>query len=115
MSAASSRVRLRKPVQSAQYISEKALTKEDDLESVVNIRKTTADKLRKIGINTAEFLKKDPYEVFYELLKKVDSTLCRCALASIVGAKNGKKWYTVTKEAAKEYEKSHQVYKWGKC
>lgn len=39
----------------------------------------------KIGITTPEeFLQRDPYEVFHELKTKVDHTLCRCALASIV-------------------------------
>jgi nucleotidyltransferase/DNA polymerase involved in DNA repair len=81
-----------------------------------NIGKTTALKLEKIGILTAEdFLKRDPYDVFHELRQKVDPTLCRCALAGIVGAKTGKPWHKVTKSAAAEYEKRHPRHKWGPC
>lgn len=85
------------------------------LESLPNIGKVIAGKLRQIGIGTAdEFMKKDPYAVFDEL-KKVDPALCRCALASIVGARAGVPWHTITKEAAKEYEKKHPGHIWGKC
>lgn len=84
--------------------------------SLPNIGKTTAVKLGKIGISTPEeFLSRDPYDVFDELLDKVDPTLCRCALASIVGAKTGAPWHKITKQTAKEYEKRHPGYKWDKC
>ena len=84
--------------------------------SLPNIGKTTAEKLRVIGIQTKdEFLRRDPYEIFDALRKKVDPTLCRCALASIVGAKKGVPWHKITKESAKEYEKRHPRHKWGKC
>jgi len=87
-----------------------------NLLSLPNIGRTTAAKLGKIGINTPEeFLSRDPYDVFDELLDKVDPTLCRCALASIVGAKTGAPWHKITKLTAKEYEKRHPGYKWGKC
>ena len=86
------------------------------LTDLPNIGKTTAAKLEKIGITTAEeFLKRDPYEVFHELRTKVDKTLCRCALAGIVGAKKGVRWHTVTRESAKEYERKHPRHVWGKC
>ncbi|MFA5033164.1 MAG: helix-hairpin-helix domain-containing protein [bacterium] len=86
------------------------------LTSLPNIGKTTMEKLHKIGINTTdEFLSRDPYEVFDELLKKVDPTLCRCALAGIVGAKLGVPWHKVTKKSAAEFEKRHPDFKWGKC
>ena len=43
----------------------------NSLESLPNIGKIIAGKLRKVGINTKEeFLAKDPYEVFDELLEK---------------------------------------------
>jgi TfoX C-terminal domain len=86
------------------------------LRSLPNIGPTTAAKLAQIGIATKkEFLRRDPYKVFEELRKKVDPTLCRCALAGIVGAKKGVRWHTVTKESAKEYEKKHPRHVWGKC
>jgi hypothetical protein len=86
------------------------------LTSLPNIGKTTSEKLQKIGINTTdEFLSRDPYEVFDELLRKVDPTLCRCALAGIVGAKLGVPWHKVTKQSAVEFEKRHPDFKWGKC
>lgn len=86
------------------------------LTDLPNIGKTTAAKLEKIGIKTAEdFLKRDPYEVFHELRMKVDRTLCRCALAGIVGAKRGEPWHRITKESAAEYEKRHPRHKWGPC
>ncbi|MCK7469724.1 MAG: helix-hairpin-helix domain-containing protein [Desulfomicrobium escambiense] len=69
------------------------------LTDLPNIGKTTAAKLEKIGIKTAEdFLKRDPYDVFHELRTKVDKTLCRCALAGIVGAKTGEPWHKITKK-----------------
>jgi hypothetical protein len=89
---------------------------EDSVRSLPNIGPTTAAKLGQIGITTKkEFLRRDPYRVFDELRKKVDPTLCRCALAGIVGAKEGVRWHTVTKESAKEYEKKHPRHVWGKC
>jgi hypothetical protein len=88
----------------------------DSLRSLPNIGPTTAAKLGRIGITTKkDFLKRDPYKVFDELRRKVDPTLCRCALAGIVGAKKGVRWHTVTKESAKEYEKKHPRHIWGKC
>lgn len=88
----------------------------DPLESLPNIGKTTAGKLRLIGITSKEeFLERDPYKVFEELRKKVDPTLCRCALAGIVGAKKGVPWHKITKDSAKEYEKRHPRHIWGKC
>jgi nucleotidyltransferase/DNA polymerase involved in DNA repair len=81
-----------------------------------NIGKTTAAKLERIGIKTKEdFLKRDPYDVFHKLRKKVDPTLCRCALAGIVGAKTGQPWHVITKHTAEEYEKRHPRHKWGPC
>jgi len=89
---------------------------DDSLRSLPNIGPTTAAKLVQIGITTKkEFLRRDPYKVFDELRRKVDPTLCRCALAGIVGAKKGLRWHTVTKESAKEYEKKHPRHVWGKC
>jgi hypothetical protein len=88
----------------------------DSLESLPNIGGITADKLRQIGINSKrEFLKRDPYRVFDELREKVDPTLCRCALAGIVGAKKGAPWHKITKDSAREYEKKHPKHVWGKC
>lgn len=88
----------------------------DSLLSLPNIGATTAAKLKRIGITTKkEFLRRDPYKVFDELRKKVDPTLCRCALAGIVGAQKGVRWHTVTQESAKEYKKKHPRHVWGKC
>lgn len=81
-----------------------------------NLGKGTAAKLERIGIATKEeFLKRDPYEVFDELRAKIDPTLCRCALAGIVGAQKGVPWHKITKDSAKEYEKRHPGHKWGPC
>jgi hypothetical protein len=91
-------------------------TADDSLRSLPNIGPTTATKLRQIGITTRQdFIRRDPYKVFEELRKKVDPTLCRCALAGIVGAKKGVPWHTITKKSAKEYEKRHPKHVWGKC
>lgn len=86
-----------------------------ELTSLPNIGKVIAGKLQKAGIMTAEnFLAKDPYDVFEKLLKK-DPTLCRCALASIIGAHKGIKWNLVMKEAVSVFEKRHPNHKWVKC
>lgn len=83
------------------------------LESLPNIGKVTARKLKQIGIMTADdFLQRDPYEVFSQLLTEVDSTLCRCALAGLVGAKLGCPWHTVTKKSAAEFQKRHPDFRW---
>jgi hypothetical protein len=84
--------------------------------SLPNIGKVFEAKLAKIGITTKEeFLKRDPYQVFDELCQKVDPTLCRCALAGIVGAKKGVSWHKITKESAREYDRRHPLHKWGPC
>jgi len=86
------------------------------LTDLPNIGKTTAEKLEKIGIRTPEdFLKRDPYDVFHTLRRKVDPTLCRCALAGIVGAKTGEPWHRITKKTAEEYARRHPRHKWGPC
>jgi len=79
-----------------------------DLSALTNIGKNTASKLKLIGINTKEeFLARDPYEIFEELKIKVDPTLCKCALAGIVGAKKGVAWHKIVKEAEEEYKKRY--------
>ncbi|OGD23289.1 MAG: hypothetical protein A2Y70_05650 [Candidatus Aminicenantes bacterium RBG_13_64_14] len=86
------------------------------LTDLPNIGKTTAAKLEKIGILTKEdFLKRDPYDVFHKLRTKVDPTLCRCALAGIVGANTGEPWHVITKNTAEEYKKRHPRHTWGPC
>ncbi|HEX7503222.1 MAG TPA: TfoX/Sxy family DNA transformation protein [Acidobacteriota bacterium] len=86
------------------------------LTSLANIGAVTESKLKRIGIRSAEdFLRRDPYQVFAELRQKVDPTLCRCALALIVGAKLGQPWHRITKASAREYEKRHPGHVWGKC
>ncbi len=88
----------------------------DSLRALPNIGKVTEKKLNRIGIFSKEdFLSRDPYEVFEALRRKVDPTLCRCALAGIVGAKLGLPWHQVTKVSAHEYEKRHPGHAWGKC
>ena len=86
------------------------------LTDLPNIGRTTAVMLEKIGILTAEdFLERDPYDVFHELLMKVDKTLCRAALAGLVGAKTGQTWHKVSKESAAEYQKRHPGHRWDPC
>jgi hypothetical protein len=86
------------------------------LRSLPNIGAVTAAKLNRIGIaSRGDFLRRDPYAVFHELRAKVDPTLCRCALALIVGAKLGLPWHRITKASAREYEKRHPGHVWGKC
>ena len=86
------------------------------LTSLTNIGTVTERKLKQIGIHSADdFLKRDPYQVFAELRRKVDPTLCRCALALIVGAKLGQPWHRITRASAREYEKRHPGHEWGPC
>ncbi len=81
-----------------------------------NIGKATAEKLERIGIdNREEFLRRDPYEIFEKLLEDVDPTLCRCVLASIVGAASGTPWHRITKKTAAEYTRRHPAHRWGPC
>lgn len=86
------------------------------LRSLPNIGRVTEGKLKRIGILSREnFLARDPYEIFAELRRKVDPTLCRCALALIVGARLGLPWHQVTKASARKYEKRHPGHVWGPC
>ncbi len=88
----------------------------ENLESLPNVGRVTADRLRRIGINTvSQFLERDPYDVFEELRTEVDPELCRCALASIVGARYGVKWHEITAQSAREYERRNPGHQWGKC
>ena len=92
------------------------MNKMDSVRRLPNIGSVTEKKLNQIGIfNRKEFLARDPYEVFETLREKVDPTLCRCALASVVGAKLGLPWHQITKATAREYEKRHPGHQWGKC
>lgn len=86
------------------------------LTSLRNIGPTTARKLEQMGVRSAEdFLARDPYELFHTLKRKVDPTLCRCALAGLVGAKVNAPWHKVTKKSAQEYEKRYPGTNWGPC
>ncbi len=86
------------------------------LTSLANIGTVTERKLKQIGIHSAaDFLRRDPYQVFAELRRKVDPSLCRCALALIVGAKLGQPWHRITKASAREYERRHPGHEWGPC
>lgn len=86
------------------------------LRSLPNIGRVSEAKLKRIGIASREdFLCRDPYEVFEELRRRVDPTLCRCALASIVGARLGQPWHRITKASAREYERRHPGHVWGPC
>ncbi len=83
------------------------------LTDLPNIGPAIAAKLNRIGIeNKDAFLARDPYDLYTELLEHVDPTLCRCLLASLVGAAKGKKWHTITKQTAKEYQKRHPDHTW---
>lgn len=78
----------------------------NSLLSLPNIGKVSAKKLMQIGIlNREEFLARNPYQIFDELLEKVDPTLCKCALASIVGAAYGIPWYKIRKIAIAEFKR----------
>ena len=80
----------------------------NSLLSLPNIGKVTARKLAAIGIVTKEqFLSLDPYEVFLRLKLEVDPTLCKCALACIIGAHAGVKWNLIRAEAIKEFERRY--------
>jgi uroporphyrinogen-III synthase len=86
---------------------------EHSLTCLVNIGNVTAKKLERIGIYTKEdFLSRDPYEVYTLLLENVDPSLCRCMLASLVGAKKGVPWHTITKKTAEEYQKRNPDHHW---
>jgi nucleotidyltransferase/DNA polymerase involved in DNA repair len=86
------------------------------LTDLPNIGKVTAQKLNRIGIkDQRDFLKRDPYRIYERLLKEVDPTLCRCVLASLVGAKSGQRWHRITRQTAKEYKKRHPRHEWGPC
>ena len=73
-----------------------------------NIWPRIADNLIKIWITTPEeFLAQDPYEVFHQLKTKVNPSLCRCTLASIIGAYKEVKRNLIRKEAVKIHEQRY--------
>lgn len=93
--------------------SNNKLLKSNLVSTLPNIGPATTKKLNQIGIITADdFLCRNPYEVFMELLTNVDPTLCRCALAALIGAKAGLPWHKITKQAAKEFERLYPKHRW---
>ena len=73
-----------------------------------NVWPKIADNLIKIWITTPEeFLAQDSYEVFHQLKTKVNPNLCRCALASIIGAYKEVKRNLIREEAIKTYEQRY--------
>ena len=101
---------------SAPAVKKRPRKADESLTSLPNIGRVSAAHLNKIGITTKkQFLSRDPYQVFDELLEKVDPTLCRCALASLVGAKLGKPWHEITKQTAVQYQRRRPGHRWGKC
>lgn len=91
----------------------KPLTPTKSLQTLTNIGPTTAQKLIKLGITSREeFLSRNPYEIFHELKKKVDPTMCRCALACIVGATFNTPWNKIRKIAVYEFEKQYPKHCW---
>lgn len=91
----------------------KPLTPLKSLQTLTNVGAITAKKLVQIGImSREEFLARNPYDVFLELKKKVDPTLCRCALACIVGAAFNKPWNEIRLLAVHEFEKQYPKYAW---
>jgi hypothetical protein len=89
----------------------------NSVETLANIGPDMGRKLRSIGIETRQqFLRRDPYRIYAELLVKVDPSLCRCVLASLVGAKKGVKWHLVTQEAAAQFQRKYPHHEWAnKC
>jgi hypothetical protein len=103
-------------MKSASQVKKRPVQEDDSLTSLPNIGRVTAAQLNKIGITTKkEFLSRDPYQVFDELLKRADPTLCPSALAGIVGASKGVRWHLVSKESAREFAKRYPRRVWGKC
>lgn len=100
---------------SAARAGKRSETQDGPLTSLPNIGRVTAAQLNKIGIATkGQFLRRDPYEIFDELLKKVDPTLCQSALAGIVGASRGVRWHLVSRESAREFSRRYPRHVWGK-
>jgi hypothetical protein len=63
-----------------------------------------------------EFMSCDPYEVFFRLKAISKGSLCRCALASIVGAHEGVVWHKITHETAREFDRRFPENTWkDKC
>jgi hypothetical protein len=87
-----------------------------ELTTLPNIGSEIAKMLKKIGIKIKkDFLQEDPFEVFHALHKRVDPTLCRCILASIVGAKMGVQWHAISEDTAREYKRRYPQHKLGAC
>lgn len=87
-----------------------------DLTNLINIGPKIAERIEELGIKTSDdFLSRDPFEVFNEMQKR-DPSLCRCALASIVGASTGITWHKIHKKAAGEFDKRYPGHEWrGRC
>jgi hypothetical protein len=86
----------------------------NDVEGLLNIGPGCANYLKQISIyNKEDFLKKDPFDIFDELLK-INPTLGKPFLASLVGAKENIPWFLILDDVAKKYEKSHPHHQWVK-
>ncbi|MFH1047783.1 MAG: TfoX/Sxy family DNA transformation protein [Patescibacteria group bacterium] len=90
--------------------------KNHSLTSLINIGPKIASLIEQTGVTTVEqFEHSDPYQIFAQMLKR-EPDLCRCVLASLVGARAGVKWPTFHKEAAAEFDRRYPKHHWNnKC
>ncbi len=80
------------------YVAARRLT------DLPNINTEIASKLHKIGIReTEDFLSRDPYAIFEVMLQKIDPSMGKRDLASLVGAQQGCRWNNVLTEVTREY------------
>lgn len=85
-----------------------------DLRELINIGPGVEKQLYLVGIKTKdEFLKYEPFEIFNKMLK-INPTLPKPMLASLVGAKENVLWYLIIKDVVDDFEKKYPSHKWTK-
>jgi hypothetical protein len=84
----------------------------NNVTQLLNIGPAVAGYLKMIGITTKEdFLAKDPFSLFAEMLK-INPSLPKPLLASLVGAKLNTPWYEIYDGTIKEFEKIYPDHQW---
>jgi DNA transformation protein len=74
----------------------------DDLTTLPNLGKEVSRRLREVGINSADELKKVGSEQAYLRLRAIDPGACYCMLCGLEGAIQGIRWHNLPPERKTE-------------
>lgn len=78
------------------------MAKESELTQLPNIGKVVAEKLKEVGIDTPEELRKVGAEQAFIRLQTIDDGACLCMLQGLEGAVQGIRWHNLSPERKAE-------------